>query len=124
MGNGERQQQQRKKGGVAQRCSPTVGHCVGLQKLCQLSNLVRHTDKQEGSDDEVEDLIRRDQHQHAVGVGRQPDMILCNKKLEGEKKEKLKVAETVHVRGMCVHLLDTDTCSTVLLFDTGICSIV
>lgn len=45
---------------------------------------MRHANKYESADNDVEHRVSRYEYQDASGVGGQPNVVLANKKLEGE----------------------------------------
>lgn len=46
-----------------------------------------HADEDEGADDDIERGVPRDQDQDALGVRRQPDVVLADEQLQGDLSE-------------------------------------
>lgn len=84
-GQPEHEQQE---GGQSQEPAEQGAALLGNGQLCQLigdlRDLVGHAHEDEGADDDVEHGAARDEHQDALGVRRQPDVVLADEQLKGD----------------------------------------
>jgi len=86
MRDSQGEEEKDKERSVPQSRPPSVRHCVRLKEQAELANFVGHADENETGDDEVQHLIGGDQHQHAVSVCGQPDVVLRYEELRRRKQ--------------------------------------
>ena len=71
-----------KRYAILQQRLPVTWYDVRKQFRCGHINLVRGADEDEGGDDDVEDGVVGYEHENAVSVGCQPDVVLRNEQLK------------------------------------------
>ncbi|GFR82158.1 hypothetical protein ElyMa_004091000 [Elysia marginata] len=78
----ERYQHCHKHQNIPQQRAQILRHSVAAECLGDDADLVSCDDVDERSDDDVENWVAWNQDQHAMSVGRHPDVILADKQLQ------------------------------------------
>ena len=94
----DRHKDQDEDGDVANNEEWLGGDEVGEEGAGDGVDLVAGADEDEGGEEDVDHRVVRNQHQHAVGVGTEPDVVLGDEQLQVQSAEPGKETERNRIR--------------------------